>query len=94
MSRRVARTKPLLIDFVLYSVAPAFTGHFYTWSYMNQFFESDLDWMSKEFRVLVNDQPYCGKIAVGDTLEINNHVYAVLGINEDAIIVKEIKLGS
>ncbi len=51
---------------------------------------SDLDWLSKEFSVKVNDEPYCGEITVGDTLDVNGLVYAVMGINEDAIVVKKL----
>lgn len=37
-------------------------------------------------------EPYNGSISVGDTLEMNGLVYAVVGINEDGIVVKEIKM--
>lgn len=40
---------------------------------------------------VVNGEDFMGKISVGDTLECNGRVYAVLGINEDGVVVKEIK---
>ncbi len=39
----------------------------------------------------VNGELYEGRIVVGDTLEVNGLFYAVLGINEDGIVVKELK---
>lgn len=41
---------------------------------------------------VVNGEDYEGRIAVGDTLECNGKVYAVLGINEDGVVVKELVL--
>lgn len=40
---------------------------------------------------VVNGESYEGKIAVGDTLECNGLVYAVLGITNDGVVVKELK---
>lgn len=39
---------------------------------------------------VVNGEDYDGRIAVGDTLECNGIVYAVLAITNDGIVVKEI----
>jgi hypothetical protein len=58
---------------------------------MNEFVQSDLDWLAAEYQVRVNDEPWNGSVAVGDTLEVNGLSYAVLGLNEDAIVVKELK---
>ena len=53
-------------------------------------YELDLDWISENVSTYVNGEEYSGKIAVGDTLEFGNDTYAVLGINEDAVVVKKI----
>ena len=51
---------------------------------------TELDIINKYTPVIVNDAPYVGKISVGDTIEINDFIYSVVGINEDAIVVKEL----
>lgn len=58
---------------------------------MSEFMQSDLDFLASEYQVRVNDEPWSGSIAIGDTLEVNGLCYAVLGLNEDAIVVKELK---
>lgn len=50
----------------------------------------ELDYLSKIGKVLINDQDYTGSISIGDILEVNNKTYSILGINEDAIIIKEL----
>ena len=53
----------------------------------------DLDYLQAAgYSVRINDDIYVGRIAVGDTLEVNGIAYAVLGINEDAVIVKELSV--
>ena len=61
-----------------------------------QFLDSDLDYIAQNYTVRVNDSPWNGRIAVGDTLTVNGLHYAVLGLNEDAIVVKplEVKNGN
>jgi hypothetical protein len=54
---------------------------------------SELDHLdSAGYEVTVNDHKYAGEIAVGDTLVVNGVTYAVLGINEDAIVVKDLNV--
>lgn len=43
------------------------------------------------YPVKINDQDYRGHYAIGDTLEVNGITYIILGINEDAIVVKPLK---
>ncbi len=51
----------------------------------------DYDYLDGDYNIKVNGESYMGDLVVGDTLEINKISYAVLGINEDGIVVKEIK---
>lgn len=53
-------------------------------------YEFDLDFLAETSNVWVNDAAYKGKIAVGDTLTVNGKDYAVVGINEDGIVVKDV----
>lgn len=53
-------------------------------------YEFDLDFLVKNYSVTVNGEKYVGKLAIGDTLTVNGVSYAVQGLNEDGIVVKEI----
>lgn len=50
----------------------------------------DLDYLKDQYPIKVNDLPYDGKLVVGDTLTVNGLDYWVKGINEDAVVVKEL----
>lgn len=53
-------------------------------------YEFDLDWLAEHYPVIVNDEKYSGRIAVGDVLDVNGVTYTVQGINEDAVVVKQL----
>lgn len=42
------------------------------------------------YKILVNNEEYDGRITVGDTLDVQGILYAVVGINEDGVVVKEL----
>lgn len=53
--------------------------------------ELDLDWIAQYVKVKVNDDDYIpGIVSIGDTITIGNQHWAVLGINEDAVVIREI----
>lgn len=54
-------------------------------------YEFDIDFLAEHYAVSVNDEKYSGKIVVGDILTVNSIDYSILGMNEDAIVVKELK---
>lgn len=50
----------------------------------------DIEYLARQGNVWVNDTSYRGKLSVGDTLTVNGVDYAVLAINEDSVVVKEL----
>jgi hypothetical protein len=60
---------------------------------MNRKFETDLDALKAiGYKVLVNNEEYDGKVAIGDTLDIQGIIYYVVGINEDSVMIKELEV--
>jgi hypothetical protein len=51
-----------------------------------------MKWLMQGSSWVVNGEDFDGRVAVGDTLECNGKAYAVLGINEDGVLVKELPL--
>ena len=47
--------------------------------------------MIKDTGIKVNDEDFNGSIAVGDTLTVNGVHYRIQAVNEDGILVKELK---
>lgn len=50
----------------------------------------DLDFLAKDYPVLVNGEPYDGRIVVGDIVTVNGFDYIIQALNEDCVLAKEI----
>lgn len=58
---------------------------------MNRKYSLDLEAIKEiGYKVQVNGEDYVGKISVGDTLDVQGILYAVVGLNEDGVMVKEL----